>query len=68
MSAWVGWLWAIVTALGVLALVYKFVCIPMLDEHDRRTRAKDAAAWTEAIQANHALHSQFDDTDKGAPR
>jgi hypothetical protein len=77
MPAWVGWLWAIVTALGIIALIYKLIVVPYLDEHERRTRAFDAAEhlarereaqWADAGEAAKILHSHWDDVTKRGPR
>jgi cytochrome b len=64
----VEWPLGILTLVAVLMVFYSFVVAPWLDEHDRRTRARDAAAWAEAIEANKRLHDHWDEVTKRGPR
>jgi uncharacterized membrane protein len=57
MSAWgfFQWFWLVVTVMGVVALVFKLIVIPIIDARDRERRDR------EMIKANHALHERLKD-------
>jgi hypothetical protein len=54
MSFW-GWFWCVLAALAALVALYGYVIVPWLDEHERRTRAFDAAEAARAHTEREAV-------------